>query len=144
MYAVDIARVRKSECDFAARTLVTDRDKTGVTRVAVLWDRTIEAIRRLPKTNHTHLFLSREGRPYDADGLRTAFRKLRDKAGVDESVKFNHIRDGAYTAAIEGGADLTKAKMLAGHETGISDAYLKRKPSMVADAVAAIEKHYFD
>jgi len=33
--------------------------------------------------------------------------------------------------------------MLLGHKTGIRDNYLKRKPSMVADAVAAIERHYF-
>ena len=30
-----------------------------------------------------------------------------------------------------------------GHETGISDHYVRRKPTMVQDACAAIERHYF-
>lgn len=46
-------------------------------------------------------------------------------------------------AAIEGGADITKARLLAGHKVGISDHYIKRNPKMVEDVCIAIEKHYF-
>lgn len=48
----------------------------------------------------------------------------------------------AYTLAVEAGGDLTHAKLLAGHRVGISDAYVKRNPSIVADACEAIERHY--
>ena len=143
MYGIEVSRITKAELDLSRKTLVTDREKTGCDRIAVLWDSTVEAIRALPPTRHTHLFLSREGGPYDAEGIRTAFSKLRKRAGVPDRVKFNHIRDGAYTAAIEGGADLIHAKLLAGHETGISDHYVRRKPTMVQDACRAIERHYF-
>ena len=49
-----------------------------------------------------------------------------------------------YSASIEGGASETIAKILAGHKiSGMSDAYIKRNPKMVANAVKAIERHYF-
>jgi integrase len=143
MYAIEVSRLEKSEINLDRKTLVTHRDKTGVTRIAVLWDRTVDAIRVLRERNHTRVFLSREGGPFDAEGMRTAFRKLRSAAHISADVKFSHIRDGAYTAAIEGGADLLHAKLLGGHETGISDSYIRRNPMMVMDACAAVEAHYF-
>lgn len=139
MYGIEVSRIRKCEIDLKRKTLVT---KTGCTRVAVLWDATVKAIRALPKAGEEYVFISREGGPYDAEGIRTAFSKLRKQAGVAETVKFSHIRDGAYTAAIEGGADLMHAKLLAGHATGISDAYVRRKPTMVQDACEAVERFY--
>jgi hypothetical protein len=56
-----------------------------------------------------------------------------------ESVEFAHFRNGAETPAIEAGADLTQTRLLAGHRTGISDHYVRRSPTMVADDCAAIE-----
>ena len=58
-------------------------------------------------------------------------------------ITFDTIRDGAYTAAIEAGADLTQAKLLAGHKVGMLDHYIRRNPKMVADCCSAIEAHYF-
>lgn len=58
-------------------------------------------------------------------------------------MKCAHCRDGAYTAAIDSGATVDEAKFLAGHAIGISDHYLKRKPTMVAGAVEGIRKAYF-
>ena len=52
--------------------------------------------------------------------------------------------DRAYSAAIEGGASETIAKILAGHKiSGMSDAYIKRNAKMVSEACEAIERHYF-
>lgn len=63
---------------------------------------------------------------------------------MDSSIESAYVRDGAYSAAIQGGASETIAKILAGHKiSGMNDAYIKRNPMMVADAVKAIEKHYF-
>jgi len=53
------------------------------------------------------------------------------------------IRVEAYTAAVESGADITLAKLLGGHATGMPDYYVRRNPKMVADVCKAIEKHYF-
>ena len=69
--------------------------------------------------------------------------RLRDKAQIEDEVRISDIRDGAYTAAVESGADITLAKLLGGHATGMSDYYVRRNPKMVAGCLRAIEKHYF-
>ena len=90
------------------------------------------------------VFITQYGTPYTAQGLRTAFRFLRNKTDVDRGIELAHVRDGAYSAAIEGGASETIAKILAGHKiSGMSDSCIKRNPRMVADACKAIEEHYF-
>ncbi len=129
--------------------MIFDRAKTGqTTRVGILWERTTQAlqdyIQRYPHSGKS-VFITQYGTPYTAQGLRTAFRFRRDKSVVDSGLEFAQVRDGAYTAAIEGGASETIAKILAGHKiSGMSDAYIKRNPKMVAEACLAIEKHFFD
>lgn len=146
LYPSEVAAVRKSHVDLRDRTLVMDRGKTGVPRIAVLWRRTVDAIRAY-QAEHPHhskyLFVSATGAPYNANHMGRNFRKRRADAHLPETVEFAHIRDGAYTAAVEGGADVNDAKMLAGHRVGIADHYLKRNPKMVADACKTIEKAYF-
>ena len=39
-------------------------------------------------------------------GRNFAFKLLRRRADVPDSVKLDNVRDGAYSAAVEGGADL--------------------------------------
>lgn len=74
--------------------------------------------------------------------MNAQFGKIRDKAGL--TVKFEQLRDGGQTAAIEGGADPIHADILMGHKIpGVRDNYLARNPNMVADACEAIEQHYF-
>ena len=91
----------------------------------------------------TPVFLSQQGTRWSGKSANVLFRGLRKKASVAECVKAEHCRDGAYTAAIEAGVELMQAKLLAGHSTGIPDHYAQRRPAMVADAVAAIERAYF-
>lgn len=46
------------------------------------------------------------------------------------------MRDGAYSAAIKGGASETIAKILGWHKiSGTSDAYIKQSPKMVANGL---------
>ena len=146
LYPSEVADVRKTEIDLDAKTLRMDRGKTGIVRIAVLWDRTVDAIREY-QAEHPHesdyVFISEEGQPYNANHVGRNFRRRRKLAGLPFSVQFAHIRDGAETAAIEGGADLTQARLLAGHCAGISDHYVRRNPKMVADACEAIEAAYF-
>ncbi len=148
-YGCDIRRLPKAALDFKNGWVIFDRAKTGqTTRVGVLWRRTIKALQTYLKSRKNrgeYVFISQYGVEYTAQGLRTAFKYLRrEKTQVDDSVELAHIRDGAYTAAIQGGATETITKILAGHKIkGMSDAYIKRNPLMVADACKAIEKHYF-
>lgn len=146
MKSGEVADLIKSDIDFEKGTLVTTRNKTGATRIAVLWKRTADAIRAyLKKHPHhaEHLFNSRIGTPLTAKAAGRIVIQLRRKAKLPESVCFDTIRDGGYTAAIEGGASETHAKLLAGHSVRMSDHYVRRNPKMVADACEAIERHYF-
>lgn len=145
-YPVDVCSLTKDAIDLDKGFLRNARTKTRVPRIAVLWKRTIDAIREYQtKDPHSsqYVFVSATGYQYAPNHIGRNFRKLRCKAGVSDEVDFTHIRDGAQTAAIEGGADVIHTDMLLGHRTGIRDDYLKRKPSMVANVCNAIERYYF-
>ena len=146
MYPSEALALDWGELDFDKFTVVTRRNKTSVIRIGVFWPCTIDALKAIrPKqpSGDTPVFLSKQGNRWSVKTVNVQYRKLRKSAGLDDSVKCEDCRDGAYTAAIESGADLQKAKLLAGHSTGISDHYAKRRPAMVSDTVCAIEAAYF-
>lgn len=145
-YGVDVRTLPKKAIEFDRSVIVFDRGKKMQPRVAVLWDRTTEALRAyLEAEPHEQdvVFITQYGGPYTGQGLRNAWRYLRAKVGLPADVELAHIRDGAYTNAIAGGADVLHAQILAGHKSGIKDSYIKRNPRMVQDACRAIELHYF-
>lgn len=63
--------------------------------------------------------------------------------GLPDPVSFERVRNGAFAAAVEGGADAIEVKIPIGHKVGIADAYFKRNPRMVLKACRAVEKHYY-
>jgi len=145
---IDIRTIPKAAINFDTNVVIFDRAKTGqTTRVGILWDRTKQALLDYMASDPhdgASVFITQYGTPYTAQGLRTAFRFLRDKTVVDHGIELAQVRDGAYSAAIEGGASETIAKILAGHKiSGMSDAYIKRNAKMVAEACEAIERYYF-
>jgi integrase len=148
LYPQDCCDIKKTHIDLIKRTLVMDRGKTGVPRVAVLWFRTVKAIRsylKEEKRNHSdYLFLTYAGKPYSAHSIGSIWRKLRKKAKVDHAVKFEHIRDASQTAAIDAECTIDEVRFLMGHRVqGITDNYLKRKPNLTKKACVAIEKYFF-
>jgi len=140
MYGGEVVALNWSDIDLTNSTLVSTRPKTGVVRVAVLWPETVAALGRIPRRSDS-LFLSADGDPHTYQSLYKVYKSLRRKARVG-SVQFSQIRDGAYTAAVEAGVSLDVCRLLAGHATGISDHYVKRRPTMVAEACRAIRDHY--
>jgi integrase len=142
MYGGEVTALSWGDLDLNKGILSTARGKTGIVRVAVLWPRTVAALRKLPKSADA-IFVTRGTKmQHNYQTLYKAFKSLRSSAKhVD--VQFAQIRDGAYTAAVEAGIELDVCRILAGHATGISDHYIKRRPQMVAAACAAIEKAYF-
>ena len=140
-YAVDIRRVEKDAINQETGEILFPRTKTNVVRVAVLWQRTRDALAMVPEHSDPSVFISAVGTPYKQNGFRSAYDRLCAKAGVAPT--FSQIRDGAYTAAIRGGADITTVRMIAGHATGMSDAYVMRGGEMVKGACRAIEARYF-
>ncbi len=146
LYPKELADVRKSEIDLRKKTFIARRGKTGVIRCAVLWDRTVMAIRAYlldEAHNSEYLLVSANGTGYSENHIGRNHRRRRAEAGLPDHVTFDSIRDGAYTAIIEAGFDLQTAKLVAGHGTGMSDAYVRRGPRMVAQACEAIEVAYF-
>ena len=143
LYPSEAAALRWSELDLDAGTFASRRRKTGIVRVAKLWKRTIAALRKVKRHAADAVFVTTTGTPLSANVLSKRFAKLRKAAGVDASVTLDRIRDGAYTAAVAAGVPLEEVKLLAGHSTGISDAYAARRPDMVAKACRAIEQAYF-
>jgi integrase len=149
-YPIDIIRLPKSAINWKTGVVIFDRKKTGqTTRVGILWKRTRDAIKAYMKQqphNGETLFISQYGKPYgdgeDSNGFNSVWRQFREQWKVD--VRFDQIRDGAYSAAIARGADITTAKILAGHAIGgEADKYVKRDADRIKQATTAIEKHYF-
>lgn len=121
--------------------------------VAVLWDRTIEAIQAYQeKRPHAseYLLVNAVGSRYNANHMGRNIRRRREAAGLPETVKFENPRDGVLTVAITEGGETDKdcllnVKVLAGHRVkGKTDEYIHRNPRMVARACADIERHYFE
>ncbi len=143
MYADEVLDVDWSHVDLEVGTFKGIRAKTGILRVGVLWNRTVDALKKLPRTDGA-IFKSPRGRRYNTNAFRDRFAVLRRKAGVDASVQYNNIRDGAYTAACTEGVEFHLTRILAGHrQSGKTDCYVARNPLMVAPACAIIESAYF-
>jgi integrase len=140
MYPSEACNLEWREINLKAHTLSTDRNKTKVVRVAVIWERTIDALAKLPRRCN-HVLSTHHCTELSRWTLADDWRVLREKLGLHK-LQMNMIRDGAYTASVEAGVKFEHAQMLGGHQTGIADKYVKRGPTMVADACAAIEKAY--
>lgn len=147
-YPVDIRTFPVAALNLEKGWIIFDRAKTDqTTRVSCLWKRTIDAIRAYHSDaghDSEMLFPSQKGSQYSDQGFRHAWHDFRETTGVPKTVEFASLRDGAYTAAIQGGASETVAKILAGHKIGgMSDAYIKANPAIVKPATDAIEAEYF-
>ncbi|RJP32683.1 MAG: hypothetical protein C4547_13270 [Phycisphaerales bacterium] len=113
----------------------------------MLWERPIVALRDWLKAHpsQTFVFLNDVSGGYAAQALRNANRRFRDRNGLPKSLKLEHIRDGADSAAVNS-PDVNEkaAKILAGQKfSGAMDAYAKRDIASVGAACVAIERHDF-
>ncbi|MDB5296516.1 MAG: Phage integrase family protein [Phycisphaerales bacterium] len=145
MYGSEVADLKWADLNLDTGVVIADRGKTKVPRVAVLWPRTVDALRKLPHVTDSIFLTDATKMPHNANTIGKVFRRLRTAADVPDAVKFMQIRDGAYTAACEGKAvQYQHAIILSGQRVpGCSDMYVKRRPSIVADACAAVEAAYF-
>lgn len=146
-YPIDIRTLTTNAINLDTGVVIFQRAKKNTTRVGILWERARVLLRQWMDSHITteYVYLSNYGTPFAAQGLRNSFRRLRKKSGFGPDVTMDRIRDGAYTAAIQGTGSEKQAKIIAGHRfSGETDAYVKRDPRMVIEACRAIEKFYFD
>jgi len=148
MYPIDISSVNIDDIDLGNGTLIMQRQKTGVLRVAVLWDETVEALRTyLNKRNDNSpsLFISQIGKAYKPLRLSKLFRQWTKKLGLSDTLCWEHIRDGAQTVGARAGIPLDTIRYLMGHKvSGITDHYLMRSPDLVRELCEVIRKHYLE
>ena len=99
MKSKEISQLDKCEVDMKKGVIVTDRQKTEVVRVCVLWQRTIDAIRQYQKESPhkaKSLFATAKKKPYvDGGKISEMIKgKLREKAKLPDTVKSEDCRDG--------------------------------------------------
>lgn len=149
-YGRDVRDLQTKHCNLTRGTVVFRRGKTGVARVAVLWARTIKAIRDYQKESPhglDYIFANYDNHDgvwrqlHDTTIIRQ-FNKIARKAEMSH-LAFSMVRDGGGTAAATEGATEQQYKIIMGHSCGISDNYIMRNPKMVEGACKLIEKHFF-
>jgi len=136
------------DIDLDKGVLAMPRPKTGIIRVAVLWDRTIAAIKEVlatRKSDSEFLFLNHCGNPMQPRNIRKWWHRTRKQAGVSASVKFEHIRDATQTIPLDDDPkSLVETNLIMGHAvSGMANNYLERRPTMVRRACKAIEEHFW-
>lgn len=151
-YPIDCQRLEWSMINFSKGTVRFDRTKAigrargSVPRVSVLWNRTLQALKRLSR-EHDNVFVSKYKRPIHIETIRRHWLALCNKADIKRKITFANLRDSALTAATEStdpAVPIQQYHVLAGHVArGVDDSYITRHPRFVETATKAIEKHYF-
>ena len=134
-----------AELNIEKKTYACIRGKTqrhSIPRCAFLWQETVDILQQLPKTKSEYVFTSTHGTQYNRQCAGDLFASLRRKAGVTDTVKFDCIRDGAYTAACRVPDGLKLSRLLAGHSNGMADKYSLRYPEIVKPACDAVYAVY--
>jgi integrase len=132
-----------SDIDMDKCVHVSKRSKTGIMRAACLWEETIDILKLLPRKSK-YIFISQHGTKYNRQAAGNVFAEIRMRAGVNADVKFDSIRDGAYTVAANCGQDSERlSRLLAGHSNGMQDHYVSRNPEIVKPATDAVHRYYF-
>lgn len=147
LHGTELAEVRTAEINLKRGEFSTNRTKTGVVRVAKLWDRTVTAIRRYMETEHFRknptklLFTNKVQRPYTIDHIDLKMQRLRKKAEFCGTVVFDGIRDLFRRAA--GAKDYVAVKWVMGHSLGQDDVYAFRDVEETADTMRKVEAYVF-
>lgn len=156
-YPIDCKRLRWSMINIERGTVRFDREKaTGrakaaVPRVAVLWKRTLDALKKLPR-GHEHVFILPVGEsvargPIHTETIARHFAAACARTDIKKKLTFANLRDSALTAAAEStdpAVPVQQYHVLAGHVAkGVDDSYISRNPRFVETACRAIERRYF-
>lgn len=142
LYPGEAGAVKWAEIDLKRAEFVTRRHKTGVPRVACLWDETIESLKKVPKFTNRETVFHTAIRTYTRFSIGDVWNRYRDAAKVSKKVVYSDIRDASFTTACR--TSLDGARVLAGHRLpGAVDNYVLRQPQFVADVCTAIHDAFF-
>jgi integrase len=146
LYMEDVCDLRWESIDLERKTFQGRRKKKGnCLRVATLWDETVAALKALPPNGSPYVFVSAQGTRYSSAAKINDFAELRTAAKVPQTVKWSHLRDGAYSRASNApGVDEKYARLLAGHKVkSDQEKYVLRAHEYVKPACDAVYRYYF-
>ena len=154
LHPSEMAALKTSEFDLLELVFGSNRTKTGVSRVATLWRRTVKAIKAYMETNHYKsnksplLFtttkpdtLGRINCQLKIARITAKMRRLRKDAGLGDDVVFDGIRDLFRTSA--GAENIVAIRWAMGHTMGDDDSYAFRDPKETASIMRKVEKVVF-
>lgn len=152
-YAVDVATVPLSAFDWDEKTVVFRRGKTEARgkghRAAVLWDITIDALKKYIEDNKKRkretLFVSCYGSPYVEGRIRKKFVKIRNEAGL-EHIEHQNFRDsvesiGQKIRGIQNSVDAVMGQNPQGNRGDYVDPEIV--PEIAESACKAVYDYYF-
>lgn len=142
-YPVDFKRLEWEHVDLEHGTLSLRREKMdsgsvqGVTRHAVLWKATIDALSAI-RSDNPFVFAVKGGRPVAPATVWERFKTLCKKAGVKRKLRPEDLRNTAGTIASRQAPSM-QYKVLMGHVLrGEDSGYVEDNPFYVAGACKAI------
>jgi integrase len=145
-YGVGCRDVMMKHIDLDNKTLTMWRKKKSVPKCSVLWDETVDAIRKFRKgkmAKSPYVFPSRYGSKYSEGGFYD-YWSHKITPNVSWDFDFQQIRDAGRYGAEKGGASPNHIKIVMGHRIeGVDDAYLFRHPELVSDVNESIYNYYF-
>jgi|GEM_PF-5308862 len=151
MRSSDICDIKVSNIDFVNKSIIKHRHKTGIIRAAVLWDTTLDYIKKYldaKEFSSEYLITCDSGkdktRPLRPHSINEFFNDLRTKAKVSNDVKFEHLRDSVKTVSVKKKPQLMEVTdIIMGHKGRIGNQYLVRQPEMVAEICQIVHDYYF-
>jgi integrase len=143
LHGKEAADLKHSDINLDTLELNSSRSKSGVTRVAIIWQETARAIKEFQQSdenNHhpDYVFVNGDGKPMNIHKLNRLVRKLRKAAHLPDTIVFDGIRDMTRTAM--GAENLLAAKWVMGHSTGEDDTYAFRMPTETRKALTKARK----
>ena len=136
--------VQWEHISFDDKTMAYRRTKTdsgsveGVLRIAVLWDTTCDALKKLGRVDCPYVFSTQTGRPVDPSTVWDRFTALRKKAGLSRPLRPEDLRNTAATIAAEN-APKAQYDVLMGHSLGSDDeGYIEKHRFFTREACEAI------
>lgn len=147
MHGKEAADIRHDDIDFEKMELSSHREKDSVQRVAWIWKETKAAIKSYLESNENHdhdefLFTDANGKPMNIHKVVRLNRKLRENAGLPDSVKFDGIR--SMTSTAMGAENLIAQKWVMGHVTGELDTYTIRDAKETKRALTKARRAILD
>jgi len=145
LHGTEMCDLRKEEFDLDNNAFRSTRTKTGVARVAYLWDRTVTAIRKWIATPEyaaieTPLLFYNGTGALNIRKVNAKIRTIRNAAKVN--VVFDGIRDLTRTSA--GAENLVAIKWIMGHTLpGEDDTYAFRDAKETKSVLQKVERAVF-